>query len=275
MMGRRLPPGCGSASRAVAAPCDRRRRLAGRARRRGRRSRSRAGILLAIVVVGFDRRRPPRRPARAAVALTGTAELRARARALRRLPVALALLRGRPASAAPCPRRSSRFVVWSSSAFVGTALRCAVPRLAARLPRMSTSEPRRMALRGCTTSPRSAPTSSAPPPSTATCSGLALVQEGANDDDPGARHFWFGDGEAAGAPGRSMSFIEYPEMDGGAVGAARRTTSRSRSSPPRSSRPGATTCARAACRAPSLRARRASARSTCATPTGTCSRSHT
>jgi catechol 2,3-dioxygenase-like lactoylglutathione lyase family enzyme len=40
--------------------------------------------------------------------------------------------------------------------------------------------------------------------------GLALVQQGANDDDPGARHFWFGD--AAGTPGTLVSFLEYPEM---------------------------------------------------------------
>lgn len=41
--------------------------------------------------------------------------------------------------------------------------------------------------------------------------GLALVQEGANDDDPGARHFWFGD--AQGSPGTLVSFMEYPQMD--------------------------------------------------------------
>lgn len=46
--------------------------------------------------------------------------------------------------------------------------------------------------------------------------GLALVQEGANDDDPGARHFWFGDG--AGAPGTLVSFMEYPQMDEGRDG---------------------------------------------------------
>ena len=41
--------------------------------------------------------------------------------------------------------------------------------------------------------------------------GLALVQEGANDDDPGARHFWFGD--AQGAAGTLVSFMEYPQME--------------------------------------------------------------
>ena len=46
--------------------------------------------------------------------------------------------------------------------------------------------------------------------------GLALVREGANDDDPGARHFWFGD--AAGTPGTLISFLEYPQMQQGQVG---------------------------------------------------------
>ena len=46
--------------------------------------------------------------------------------------------------------------------------------------------------------------------------GLALVKEGTNDDDPDARHFWFGD--AAGAPGTLMSFLEYPQLDEGRVG---------------------------------------------------------
>ena len=46
--------------------------------------------------------------------------------------------------------------------------------------------------------------------------GLALVREGTNDDDPGARHFWFGD--ADGTPGTLISFLEYPQMDAGVVG---------------------------------------------------------
>jgi glyoxylase I family protein len=46
--------------------------------------------------------------------------------------------------------------------------------------------------------------------------GLALVREVANDDDPGARHFWFGDGD--GTPGTLISFLEYPTMDEGKVG---------------------------------------------------------
>jgi glyoxylase I family protein len=46
--------------------------------------------------------------------------------------------------------------------------------------------------------------------------GLALVEEGHNEDDPGARHFWFGDG--AGAPGTLVSFMEYPAMEIGRAG---------------------------------------------------------
>jgi glyoxylase I family protein len=41
--------------------------------------------------------------------------------------------------------------------------------------------------------------------------GLALVREGLNDDDPDARHFWFGD--ARGTAGTLLSFMEYPEME--------------------------------------------------------------
>jgi glyoxylase I family protein len=46
--------------------------------------------------------------------------------------------------------------------------------------------------------------------------GLALVREGVNDDDPDARHFWFGD--ARGTAGTLMSFMEYPQMEHGKVG---------------------------------------------------------
>jgi glyoxylase I family protein len=46
--------------------------------------------------------------------------------------------------------------------------------------------------------------------------GLALVREGVNDDDPDARHFWFGD--AHGTAGTLMSFMEYPEMEQAKVG---------------------------------------------------------
>jgi catechol 2,3-dioxygenase-like lactoylglutathione lyase family enzyme len=46
--------------------------------------------------------------------------------------------------------------------------------------------------------------------------GLALVREGVNDDDPDARHFWFGD--AVGTPGTLVSFLEYPSMEPGRAG---------------------------------------------------------
>jgi glyoxylase I family protein len=46
--------------------------------------------------------------------------------------------------------------------------------------------------------------------------GLALVREGVNDDDPDARHFWFGDVHATA--GTLLSFMEYPEMQPGKVG---------------------------------------------------------
>jgi glyoxylase I family protein len=45
--------------------------------------------------------------------------------------------------------------------------------------------------------------------------GLALVREGRNDDDPDARHFWFGDPSANGL---LLSFMEYPALDPGRVG---------------------------------------------------------
>jgi catechol 2,3-dioxygenase-like lactoylglutathione lyase family enzyme len=40
--------------------------------------------------------------------------------------------------------------------------------------------------------------------------GLAVVRDGASDDDPGTRHVWFGAGD--GAPGRLVSCMEYPQM---------------------------------------------------------------
>jgi glyoxylase I family protein len=46
--------------------------------------------------------------------------------------------------------------------------------------------------------------------------GLTLVREAVNEDDPDARHFWFGD--ADGAPGTLVSFMEYPAMEAGKVG---------------------------------------------------------
>jgi glyoxylase I family protein len=46
--------------------------------------------------------------------------------------------------------------------------------------------------------------------------GLAIVHDGPSDDDPQARHVWFGalDGDA----GRLLSFMEYPELQPGVVG---------------------------------------------------------
>ncbi|CAB4936065.1 unannotated protein [freshwater metagenome] len=41
--------------------------------------------------------------------------------------------------------------------------------------------------------------------------GLALWRQGSNDDDPGARHFWFS-ADAQGTPGTVISFLEYPQM---------------------------------------------------------------
>ena len=49
--------------------------------------------------------------------------------------------------------------------------------------------------------------------------GMQLVREGASDDDPDARHFWFAAGD--GAPGRPqtfISFLEYPNLERGVVG---------------------------------------------------------
>ncbi len=46
--------------------------------------------------------------------------------------------------------------------------------------------------------------------------GLRLVKKTVNQDDPNARHFYFGDG--AGSPGTVITCMEYPYMDEGAVG---------------------------------------------------------
>lgn len=46
--------------------------------------------------------------------------------------------------------------------------------------------------------------------------GLALVRQAQNDDDPDARHFWFGDAHATA--GTLVSFMEYPGMEAGRVG---------------------------------------------------------
>lgn len=47
--------------------------------------------------------------------------------------------------------------------------------------------------------------------------GMTLVKRTENADDPGSRHFYFGDAEAA--PGSLVTFMEYPQMEQGAVGA--------------------------------------------------------
>ena len=47
--------------------------------------------------------------------------------------------------------------------------------------------------------------------------GMRLVREGTNEDDPGARHFHFGD--ADGRPGTIVSCFEYPRMPAGKAGA--------------------------------------------------------
>ena len=55
--------------------------------------------------------------------------------------------------------------------------------------------------------------------------GLALVREGANDDDPDARHFWFGD--AAGSAGHAgLASSSTPRWTAGRRAPARPTTSR-------------------------------------------------
>jgi glyoxylase I family protein len=46
--------------------------------------------------------------------------------------------------------------------------------------------------------------------------GLRIVKQTLNQDDPNARHFFFGDAE--GSPGTVITCFEYPQMDEGAVG---------------------------------------------------------
>lgn len=46
--------------------------------------------------------------------------------------------------------------------------------------------------------------------------GMRLVEQGHNDDDPNARHFWFGDENAS--PGTIVSFFEYPALAAGRTG---------------------------------------------------------
>jgi glyoxylase I family protein len=44
--------------------------------------------------------------------------------------------------------------------------------------------------------------------------GLGVVHDALSDDDPNARHVWFGSGDET-----FVSFMEYPEMPDGVVGA--------------------------------------------------------
>ncbi len=46
--------------------------------------------------------------------------------------------------------------------------------------------------------------------------GMRIVKQTRNQDDPGARHLYFGDGE--GAPGTVVSLFEYPDMEAGTTG---------------------------------------------------------
>jgi glyoxylase I family protein len=43
--------------------------------------------------------------------------------------------------------------------------------------------------------------------------GMAVVNDAPSDDDPDARHVWFGNGD-----GTFVSFMEYPRMPDGVVG---------------------------------------------------------
>lgn len=46
--------------------------------------------------------------------------------------------------------------------------------------------------------------------------GMTLLKRSHNEDDPTARHFYFGDPEAT--PGTMLTFLEYPGMDEGQIG---------------------------------------------------------
>jgi glyoxylase I family protein len=46
--------------------------------------------------------------------------------------------------------------------------------------------------------------------------GLGVIRDGTSDDDPGARHVWFGVG-GTGA-GSLLSFMHYPQLPQGVVG---------------------------------------------------------
>ena len=46
--------------------------------------------------------------------------------------------------------------------------------------------------------------------------GLSIVHDGPSDDDPQARHVWFG--ALDGTAGTLLSFMQYPELPAGVVG---------------------------------------------------------
>ena len=46
--------------------------------------------------------------------------------------------------------------------------------------------------------------------------GMRLVKQAANEDDPDARHLFFGDDQAS--PGTLITCLEYPQMEAGKVG---------------------------------------------------------
>src|SRR5512138_3069042 len=52
--------------------------------------------------------------------------------------------------------------------------------------------------------------------------GLALVRQGASDDDPDARHFWFGN--AAADPGTLATLPAYPQREERKIGRNSRNT---------------------------------------------------
>ena len=47
--------------------------------------------------------------------------------------------------------------------------------------------------------------------------GLGIAHDGPSDDDPGTRHVWFGG--PGNDPGTLLSFMQYPELPDGVVGA--------------------------------------------------------
>ena len=94
--------------------------------------------------------------------------------------------------------------------------------------------------------------------------GLAIVHDAPSDDDPDARHVWFGSGD-----GTFVSFMEYPQLPEGVVGIGSTHHFALRvETPRRSRRRGATTCASTASTAPTSSTAARSARSTSRDPDG-------